>query len=106
MKIFGSKRDEVTGEWRKLHNEELNDMYFSPNIVRQITSRRFRWAWYVECMGDRSGAYGVLVGRTEGKRQLGTPRRRWEDNIKMGLEEMWYGLWLIWLIIGTGGWML
>ena len=82
---MGPKRDEVTGEWRKLHNEELNDRYASPNIVRVIKSRRIRLAAHVARMEERRGVYRVLVGRPEGKRQLGRPRRRWGDNIKMDL---------------------
>jgi hypothetical protein len=75
--MFGPKRDEVAGEWRKLHNEELNDLYCSPNIVWVIKSRRMRWAGHVARMGDRRGAYRVLVGKPERKRPLGRPRRRW-----------------------------
>jgi len=78
-RLFGPKRDEVTGEWRKLHNEELSDLYSSPSIVRVIKSRRMRWAGHVAFMGERRGAYRVLVGKTEGKRPLGRPKRRWED---------------------------
>ena len=97
--------DEVTEVWRKLHNEELNDLYSSPNIVREIESRRMRWEGYVARMGERRGVYRVLVGKTEGNRPLGRPRRRWEDNIKMGLQEVECGVWTgsIWLRIGTGG---
>jgi len=84
-RIFGTKRDEVTGEWRKLYNEELNDPYSSPNIVRVTKSRRMRWAGNVARMCERRGIYRVLVGNPEGKRQLGRPSRRWEDNIKMDL---------------------
>jgi len=104
-RIFGSKRDEVTGEWRKLHNEELNDLYSSPNIVRAIKSRRMRWAGHVALMGDRRGVYRVLVGKPEGERPLGRPRRRWEDNIKMYLQVVGCGAWIgpSWLSIGTGG---
>ena len=72
---MGPKRDEVTGEWRKLNNEELNDLYCSPNIVRVIKSRRTRWAGHVVSMGERRGVYRVLVGKPEGKRRLGRPRR-------------------------------
>jgi len=90
-RIFGPKRDEVTREWRKLHNEELNDPYFSPSIVWVIKSRRMRRAGHVARMGERRGVYRVLVGKPEGKRPLGRPRRRWEDNIKMGLQEVGCG---------------
>ena len=83
--IFAPRRDEVTGEWRKLHNEELNDVYCSPNIVRVIKWRRMR---YVARMGERRCVYRVLVEKTEGKGPLGIPRRRWEDNIEMDLQEV------------------
>ncbi|KAJ4425680.1 hypothetical protein ANN_27876 [Periplaneta americana] len=86
-KIFGAKRDEVTGEWRKLHNTELQAFYSSPDIIRNLKSRRLRWAGHVARMGESRNAYRVLVGRPEGKRPLGRPRRRWEDNIKMDLRE-------------------
>jgi hypothetical protein len=75
-RIFGPKRDEVTGEWRKLHNEELNDLYCSSNIIRVIKSRRMRWVEHVACMEERRGVYRVLVGKPEGKRPRGRPRRR------------------------------
>ena len=88
-RVFGPKRDEVTGEWRKLHNEELDDLYCSPNIIRVMKSRRMRWAGRVACMGERRGVYSILVGKPEGKRSLGISRRRWEDNIK--LEELVWG---------------
>jgi hypothetical protein len=87
-KIFGPKREE-DGSWRKLHNDELHDLYSPPNIVRVIKSRRMRWAGHVARMGEGRGAYRVLVGSPEGKRPLGRPRRRWEDNIKMDLGEIW-----------------
>jgi len=87
-RMFGAKRDEVTGEWRKLHSEELNDLYCSPNIVRVVKSRRMRWAAHVARMGERRGVYRVLVGKPEGKRPLGRPRLRREDNIKMDLQEV------------------
>ena len=90
-KVFGPKRDEVTGEWRKLHNEELNDQYSLPNIVRVVKSRRMRRAGHVARMGEDRGVQRVLVGKPEGKRQLGRPRRRWEDNIKMNLQEVGEG---------------
>jgi hypothetical protein len=83
--------DELTGEWRKLHNEELNDLYSLPNIVRVIKSRRMRWAGHVARMGEDRGVHRVLVGKLEGNRPLGRPRRRWEDNIKMDLQEVGEG---------------
>ena len=87
-RIFEPKRDEVTGEWRKLRNNELNDLYSSPNNVRVIKLRRMRWAGHVARMGERRGVYRVLVGKPEGKRPLGRHRRGWEDNIKIDLQEM------------------
>ena len=90
-RIFGPRRDEVTGERRRLHNEGLNDLYSSPNIVRVIKSRRMGWAGHVARMGEERGAYRVLVGKPEGKRPLGRPRRRWEDNIKIDLQEVGCG---------------
>jgi hypothetical protein len=91
-KIFGPKRDEVAGEWRKLHNEELRDLYFSLNIIRIIKSRRMRWAGHVARMGEKRNAYRLLVGKPEGKRPQGRPRLRWVDNIRMDLGEVgWVG---------------
>jgi len=90
-RVFGSKRDEVTGEWRKLHNVELRYLYSLPNIVRVVKSRRMRWAGHVARMGEWRGVHRVLVGKPEGKRPLGRPRRRWEDNIKMDLREVGEG---------------
>ena len=87
-RVFGPKWDEVTGEWRKLHNEELSDLYSLPNIVRVVKSRRMRWAGHVARMGEDRGVHRVLVGKPEGKRPLGRLRRRWEDNIKMDLQEL------------------
>ena len=92
---FVSKRDEVTGEWRKLHNEELRDLYSLPNIVRVVKSRRMRWAGHVASMSEGRGVYRVLVGKPEGKRPLGRPRLRWEDNIMIDLRE----------VGGGGDWM-
>ena len=88
LRIFGPKRDEVTWEWRKVHNEKLNDLYCSPNIMRAIKSRRMRWAGHVALMEAQRGVYKILVGKHEGKRPLGRPRRRWEDNIMMGFHEV------------------
>ena len=87
-KVFGPKRDEVRGEWRKLHNEELTDLYSLPNVVQLVKSRRMRWTGHVSRMGEGRGVHRVLVGKLEGKRPLGRPRRRWEDNIKMDLWEV------------------
>jgi hypothetical protein len=91
-RIFGPKRDEVTGEWRKLHNEELHNLYSSPDIIRQIKSRRIRWAGHVARMGEETKVYKVLVGKPEGKRPLGRPRRRWEDGVRMDLREIGLGV--------------
>jgi len=87
-RVFGPKRDEVTGEWRKLHNEELSDLYSLPNILRVVKSRRMRRARNVARMGEGRRVHRVLVGKLEGKRPLGRPRRRWEDNIKINLQEV------------------
>jgi hypothetical protein len=95
--MFGPERDEVTGEWRKLHNEELHDLYSSPSIIRIMKSRRMRWAGHVARMGEKRNAYR-LVGKPEGNRPLGRPRRRWVANIRMNLVEVgwdnvdWVGL--------------
>jgi hypothetical protein len=86
--VFGPKRDEVTGEWRKIHNEELNDLNSLSNIVRVVKLRRMRWAGHVARMGERIVVHRVLVGKPEGRRPLGRPRHRWEDNIKVDLEEV------------------
>ena len=104
-RIFGPKRDEVTGEWRTLHNEELNDLYCSSNIVRVIKSSRMKWAGHVARMGKRRGVYRVLVGKPEGKRALERPTRRSEDNNnKMDLQEEGCGSmdWIELVRIGTG----
>jgi hypothetical protein len=92
-RIFGSKRDEVTGGWRKLHNEELHNLYSSPSIIRVIKSRRMRWAGHAARMGERRNAYRILVGNPEGRRPLGKPRRRWVDNVKMDLKRGRVGWW-------------
>jgi hypothetical protein len=97
-RIFGPKRDRVTGSWRKLHNEELHNLYSSPSIIRIIKSRRMRWAGHVARMGEKRNVYRLLVGKPEGRRPLGRPRRRWMDNIKIDLLEIglnvvdWSGL--------------
>jgi hypothetical protein len=97
-RIFGTKRDEETGEWRKLHNDELRDLYSSPSIIRIIKSRRMRWAGHVARMGEKRNAYSLLIGKPEGKRPLERPRRRWVDNIRMDLGDVgwsdvyWIGL--------------
>jgi hypothetical protein len=86
--MFGPTRDEVTGEWRKLHNGELHNLYLSPDIIRQIKSRRMRWAGHVARMGEGRNVYRVLVAKPEGKRPLGRPRRRWEDGIETDITEI------------------
>jgi hypothetical protein len=91
-KIFRPKRDELTREWRKLHNECLNDLYSSTNIVRVIKSRRMGWVGHVARMGERRGVYRVLVEKAEGKRTLGRTRNRREDGIKMNLQELGWGV--------------
>jgi hypothetical protein len=97
-RIFGPRRDEVKGEWRRLHNEDLNDLYSSPNIVRVIKSRRMRWAGHVARMGEERGMCRVLVGKSEGRKSLGRPTCRWGGNPRMGLQEVgcgymdWIGL--------------
>jgi hypothetical protein len=90
-RIFRPKRDEVTRRWKKLHNEELHDLYSSPIIIRIIKSRRMRWTGHVARRGEKGNAYRLLVGKPEGKKPLGRPRRRWVDNIKMDLLEIDWG---------------
>jgi hypothetical protein len=104
-RIFGPKRDEVTGGWRRLHNEELRNLYSSPNIIRIIKSKRMRWAGNVARMGEKRNSYRLLVGEPEGKSPLVRPGRRWIVNIKMDLGEIEWGrgglTGLVWLKIGT-----
>jgi hypothetical protein len=90
-RIFWPKRDEATGEWRRLHDEELNDLYSTPNIIRIIKSRRMSWVGHVARMAERRGAYRILAEWPEGRRTFGRPRRRWEDNIDMDLQEVGWG---------------
>jgi hypothetical protein len=101
-RIFGPKRDEIIIGWRRLHNEELHNLYSSPNIIRMIKSRRMSWAGHVAQMGRKRNAYKILVGKPEGKRPLGRPRCRWVDNVKIDVREIgWDGMvWtaLIWLM--------
>jgi hypothetical protein len=87
-RIFGPKMDEVKGEWRKLNDDELNDLYPSTNIFRVIKSRRTKWAGHVACMGESKCVHGILVGKPEEKRPLGTPRRRWENYIKTDYQDV------------------
>jgi hypothetical protein len=103
-RIFGPERDEVTGGWRKLHNEELHNLCSSPSIIRMIKSRRMRWARYVVQL-EKWNVYGILVGKPEGKRPLGRPRSRWMDNIEMDLEEIgWDGMEWIYLAQDRNQW--
>jgi hypothetical protein len=92
-RIFGPMRDEVTGQWKKLHNGEFNILYSTPDIIRQMKSRRMRWAGHVVRMGEGRNVYRVLVGKHKGKRPLGRPRRRWEDGLK----------WTLWRLVGGRG---
>jgi hypothetical protein len=107
-RIFGTKREEVTGEWRKLHSGELHNFYASPDIIRQIKSRRMRWAGHVARMGEGRNVYRVLVGKPEGKRKLERTRRKCENGIRMDIWETGWGVWsgFTWLRIGTGGGLL
>jgi hypothetical protein len=105
--VFGPKREEVTGEWRKLHSAELHNLYSSPEIIRQIKSMRMR-AGHVARMAEGRDVYRVLVEKPEGKRLLERPRRRWEDGIKMELREIGWGVWsgFTWLRLGSVGGLL
>jgi hypothetical protein len=91
-RIFGPKRDELTGGWRKLNNKELHGLYSSPSIVRVIKARRMRWAGHVARTGEVRGVYNLMVGKPEGRKPLGRPGRRWEDNINMDLREIAFGV--------------
>jgi hypothetical protein len=88
--ILGPKWEEVAGGWRRLHNEELHNLYASPNIIRAIKSRRMRWTGHVAHVGEVKNSYEILVGKPEGKTQLGRPRRKRDDNIRMGFREIWW----------------
>jgi len=103
--LLGPKKGEVRGEWRRMHNEELNDLYSSSNIVRMIKSRRMKWAGHLTHMGERRDVYRVLVGKPEGKRPLGRPRRRWRIVLRCIFRKWDVGLWTGsgWLRIWTGG---
>jgi len=101
-RIFGLRRDEVTGEWRRLHNEGLNDLYCSPNIVWVIKWRRMRWSGHVARMGEERVVYWVLVGKPEGRRPLGRPRRRWVDNMRMDVQEVRFG-YIDWIRLAQDG---
>jgi hypothetical protein len=90
-RMSGCKRDELTGEWRKLHSGELRNLYFTPNVITQIKSGRMKWGGHVARMGERQMCTRVLVGKPEGERPLGRPRRRWEDGIKMDRREIGWG---------------
>jgi hypothetical protein len=111
LRVFenrGLRRDEIKGGWRKLHNEEIHNLYSSPSIIKMIKSRKMRWAGHVARMGAKRNAYRILVGNPEGKRPLGIPRRRWVDNIKKDLKDIECGGmdWIDWLRIGTSGGLL
>jgi hypothetical protein len=104
-RMFGLCRDKVTGDWLTLRNDKIYGFYSSPNIIRVIKSRRMRWAGHVACMGEMRNVHRILVGKPEGRRPLGRPRHRWEDNIMMNLQEVGWGKWtgLILLRLETSG---
>jgi hypothetical protein len=106
--MFGPKREEAAGDWRRLHNEELHNLYASPNTIRVMKSRRMRWVDDVVRMGQMRDTYNILVAKPERKTPLGRPRHRQEDNIRMYLREMGWDVWtgLIWLRIETIGGLL
>jgi hypothetical protein len=105
LRISGPKRDKVTGDWRRLHNEEFHDLYSSPNIICVIKSRRLRWAGHIVCMKEKRNAYRVLLRKPEGNRPLGRPWHRWEDNIKVDLKVIvWEGMEWINLTQGRNNW--
>jgi hypothetical protein len=101
-RIFGPKKDEVMGDWRKLHSGHLHNLYSSPDIIRQIKSRRMRWTGHVACMGEGRNVYRVLVGKPKGKRPLERPRHRWEDGIRKEIS-WWVWSGFAWLGIGIAG---
>jgi hypothetical protein len=107
-KVFEPKRNKVTGDWRRVHNEELHDLYTSPNIIQVIRSRRMSWMGHVACMGERSGAYSILVEQPEGRRPLGRQRHRGKANVKMDFKDTVWGAWtgFMWLMIYTSGRLL
>jgi hypothetical protein len=106
--LFGPKRDEVIGEWRKLHNEELHNLCLYPNIIRHIKLRRMRWAGHVAHMGEEREVYKAWVRKREGRRLFGRARRSWENGIRMDLREIGWGVWsgFSWLRMGRGGGLL
>jgi hypothetical protein len=106
--LFGPKRDEVIGEWRKLHNEELHNLCLYQNIIRHIKLRRMRWAGHVARMGEEREVYKALMRKREGRRLFGRPRSSWENGIRMDLREIGWGVWsgFSWLRIGSGGGLL
>jgi hypothetical protein len=103
-RIFGPKRDDVNGDWRKLHNGELHNLYSSPNIIRMMKSRKMRWAVHVARMSDKRNTYGILVGKPEGNRPLGKPRHKWVDNIKIDLRDIGWDIDWIDLAENKGQW--
>jgi hypothetical protein len=107
-RIFGPERDEVTRQWGTLHSGEFHNLYSSPDIIREIESKRMRWAGNVARMGVGRYVYRILVGKPEGRRPLERPRRRWEDGIRMELKEIGWGVWsgFTWLRVGTVGGLL